>query len=240
MSVLQRQHQDWLEVRHRLGHRRPVVRPIAVRLVITGPVVEVVPYGCPIDLLSAPSMRLIAKLVSLRYGLALDQITSSHRGGAIMLARHEAIFLVRVHTMRSYHEIGRFFGGRDHSTMVHSVASTAARDPRLMAMKIDSEAQEAAWRAFLEADVGIKIAAGRLTEAQIANGLGISFALVHSIAYRWRKARRAEALCQAHNEVPQAINTKRQIRRFRGEVSLSAGNDRPNQKMVATLGNHNS
>ena len=43
--------------------------------------------------------------------------------GGVVRPRQVAIYLCRMFTDESLLEIGRFFGGRDHSTVLHSIAT---------------------------------------------------------------------------------------------------------------------
>lgn len=59
--------------------------------------------------------------------VSLNDIKGPRRGRHIMAARREAVYAVR--TLRpdmSYPAIGRWFGGRDHSTILHSVRKISA------------------------------------------------------------------------------------------------------------------
>ena len=55
--------------------------------------------------------------------LALDQadLTSAKRGRQVVYARQVAMYLSKQLTPRSLPEIGRRFGGRDHTTVIHAV-----------------------------------------------------------------------------------------------------------------------
>ena len=48
-------------------------------------------------------------------------MSSKRRARAIVRPRQVAMYLSKVLTPRSYPEIGRKFGGRDHSTVIHAV-----------------------------------------------------------------------------------------------------------------------
>lgn len=187
MSVLAQQHHDWLEARSRLGHRRPATRPA----IIAAPeqVVEFVPFGVPVDLCSPPSMKLIAKLVALKHGIALEDMSSANLARALTGPRNEAQFLIRTHTARSFLEIGKFFR-RDHSTIVYAVEIFAKRHPEMRQLLTDRDAAEVERRGFVDREVGRHIEAGWLSEVEIAAQLDVSHALVHSIASRRRKIMR--------------------------------------------------
>ena len=48
-------------------------------------------------------------------------ILSSRRTAVVVKPRQVAMFLAKTLTMRSLPEIGRRFGGRDHTTVLHAV-----------------------------------------------------------------------------------------------------------------------
>lgn len=74
---------------------------------------------------SNPKMTIIPiekiqKEVSHFYGLTVKEILSSKRQQNIVLARQVAIYLAREMTDNSLPKIGKQFGGRDHSTILHA------------------------------------------------------------------------------------------------------------------------
>jgi len=76
--------------------------------------------------------RQITAAVAKHLGLTVTELKSKSRQQNIAEARGLAMHLVRRLTGASYAEIGRQFGGRDHTTVLHAcrrVNSTAARDP---------------------------------------------------------------------------------------------------------------
>jgi len=50
-----------------------------------------------------------------------EEMESARRTARIALSRQVAMYLCRHHTDRSLAAIGQAFGGRDHSTVIHSV-----------------------------------------------------------------------------------------------------------------------
>ena len=73
-----------------------------------------------IDRPRRPNVPDIQKAVSDRYGIGIDLLKSEKRASRIVLPRQVAIFLARELTDKSLMEIGRFFGGRDHTTVLHA------------------------------------------------------------------------------------------------------------------------
>jgi chromosomal replication initiator protein len=63
----------------------------------------------------------IQKLVASHYSVSRADILSSRRTAVVVKPRQVAMFLAKTLTMRSLPEIGRRFGGRDHTTVLHAV-----------------------------------------------------------------------------------------------------------------------
>jgi chromosomal replication initiator protein len=73
--------------------------------------------------MSAKRIVLIAQVivaVSEYYGLSPEEVTAKDRTGDALRARQIGMFLSRRMTQRSYPEIGKRWGGFDHSTVVHA------------------------------------------------------------------------------------------------------------------------
>ena len=69
-------------------------------------------------------LRDIAIAVSRQLNIRLLDIKSSSRRRYVVRARNIAIYLCRLHTNKSYREIGQYFGRRDHSTIMHAFNKT--------------------------------------------------------------------------------------------------------------------
>ena len=78
-----------------------------------------------IDILSANRRRItideIQRTVCQFYRVDRTEMSSKRRARAVVRPRQVAMYLAKVLTPRSYPEIGRKFGGRDHSTVIHAV-----------------------------------------------------------------------------------------------------------------------
>ena len=68
-----------------------------------------------------PTPEDILNSVSKRTGISVQQIKSPNRKREIVSARYLAIFIIKQKFDLSLKAIGRLFGGRDHSTIIHSV-----------------------------------------------------------------------------------------------------------------------
>lgn len=90
------------------------------------------------DLLRASSRRVtieeIQKKVAEHYNVKLTDMHSPRRARAVARPRQVAMYLAKQLTTRSLPEIGRKFGGRDHTTVIHAVRKIEelrAGDPTL-------------------------------------------------------------------------------------------------------------
>jgi chromosomal replication initiator protein len=70
------------------------------------------------------SLRDIATVVSRHLNIRLLDMKSSSRRRYVVRARSIAIYLCRLHTDKSYGDIGKYFGRRDHSTIMHAFNKT--------------------------------------------------------------------------------------------------------------------
>lgn len=66
-------------------------------------------------------MRQIIKQVADKHCISVEEIKSHRRSRNVVNARHEAFYRCRHETSNSLPQIGRFFGGRDHSTVLHGI-----------------------------------------------------------------------------------------------------------------------
>ncbi len=77
------------------------------------------------DLLRANDKRVtvedIQKQVAVHYNIKLADMHSARRSRAIARPRQMAMYLAKKLTTRSLPEIGRKFGGKDHTTVMHAV-----------------------------------------------------------------------------------------------------------------------
>ncbi|MGF1475122.1 MAG: chromosomal replication initiator protein DnaA [Geminicoccaceae bacterium] len=77
------------------------------------------------DLLRANERRIsieeIQKTTVAHFGLKLADMTSKRRARAVARPRQVAMYLAKQLTPRSLPDIGRRFGGRDHTTVMHAI-----------------------------------------------------------------------------------------------------------------------
>lgn len=80
------------------------------------------------------TLQRIIELVTRYYGVKLHDLQSRRRHKSVTEPRQVCMWLARRQTRFSLEEIGGYFGGRDHTTVMHSVKAVDERittDPRL-------------------------------------------------------------------------------------------------------------
>jgi chromosomal replication initiator protein len=71
------------------------------------------------------SIERIQETVIERFGLSLDELCGERRSQNIVYPRQVAMYLSRELTDSSLPKIGRQFGGRDHTTVIHATSKIA-------------------------------------------------------------------------------------------------------------------
>ena len=66
------------------------------------------------------TVDFIQRCVTEEFGLSLQDLKTRRRNKTIVLPRQIAMYLSRELTDLSFPEIGNFFGGKDHTTVLHS------------------------------------------------------------------------------------------------------------------------
>lgn len=80
------------------------------------------------------SIELITKVVCEFFNLEENKLREKNRRKEIVLARQVAMYLSKLLTKSSLKTIGLHFGGRDHSTVIHSqtsIENLVAEDPKM-------------------------------------------------------------------------------------------------------------
>ncbi len=96
-----------------LAHASLMARPLSSELIA-----EVLPRGCS---RGPTSVEQIQQQVAERFGVSRAELVGTSRAATPLRARQVAIFLTRELTDLSLPQIGRLYGGRDHSTVLNSV-----------------------------------------------------------------------------------------------------------------------
>ena len=73
------------------------------------------------------TVREIQEQICEAFGISLDQLLSPSRGAAVTWPRQVAMYLARELTDQTLPAIGREFGGRNHTTVMHACRRTAER-----------------------------------------------------------------------------------------------------------------
>jgi chromosomal replication initiator protein len=80
------------------------------------------------------SIDAVVKATAERFGVSRADILSQRRTADVVRPRQVAMYLAKTLTLRSFPEIGRRMGGRDHTTVLHGVRKIeqlAAQSPTL-------------------------------------------------------------------------------------------------------------
>ena len=102
-----------------LAHASLMARPLSSELIA-----EVVPRTRPTQ---PTSVEEIQQRVAERFGISRAELIGSSRAATPLRARQVAIFLTRDLTDLSLPQIGRLYGGRDHTTVLNSLRRVEAR-----------------------------------------------------------------------------------------------------------------
>jgi chromosomal replication initiator protein len=87
-----------------------------------------------------PSVRAIQEQTAAAFGLSVEELLSGSRSGAVAWPRQVAMYLARELTDQTLPAIGKAFGGRNHTTVLHACKRTAEK------MAADPEAYDAVRR----------------------------------------------------------------------------------------------
>ncbi len=101
-----------------LAHASLMARPLSVELIA-----EVIPRGRSAQ---ATSVEEIQQRVAEGFGISRAELVGSSRAATPLRARQVAIFLTRELTDLSLPQIGRLYGGRDHTTILNSLRRVEA------------------------------------------------------------------------------------------------------------------
>jgi hypothetical protein len=87
-----------------------------------------------------PKIELIQKIVCRHFNIVLKDMLSARRTADVVYPRQIAMFLCKEFTKRSLPEIGRRFGGRDHTTALHAVRVIGEREQKIESLAADLKA----------------------------------------------------------------------------------------------------
>lgn len=88
--------------------------------------------GAPVGAEAMAGMRraiaaTVKRLVAAEAGVTVKQLTSPSRQAKVAHARQLAMYLTRMYSYYSTPQIGRFFGDRDHTTVLWALARVQGR-----------------------------------------------------------------------------------------------------------------
>ena len=72
-------------------------------------------------IISKNKIDLVQQLVADTYNITIDDLKSKKRNANIAVPRQVAMYICRVVCEESFPKIGMEFGGKDHTTVMHSV-----------------------------------------------------------------------------------------------------------------------
>lgn len=111
-----------------------IVRTAYMERPVTIEAVEEVLGDLPVKAEKRVTVDEIQKSVAAYFSITPSDLNSKRRTQSVVRPRHIAMYLAKTMTTRSLPDIGRRFGGRDHSTVIHAVAKITAQlgsDPLL-------------------------------------------------------------------------------------------------------------
>ena len=93
------------------------------------------------------TIERIQREVSKLFGVALSDLKAKDRRKAVALPRQIAMYLARQLTHASLADVGRAFGGKDHTTVLHAVSKiqTLLREDPKLRTSVDSLVQGIKW-----------------------------------------------------------------------------------------------
>lgn len=111
---------------------KPIQQLVAEPNDVFGPILpseEELAFGPKVHPAPPPASRIeqIQRAVVKRYGITRMELLSSRRTNQVVRPRQIAMYLCKMMTPRSLPEIGRRFGGKDHTTVLHAVRKIEAR-----------------------------------------------------------------------------------------------------------------
>ena len=116
-----------------------IVRTAFLNRPVTLDTVEEVLGELPLRAEKRVTVDEIQKATAAHFKISVDDILSKRRTKTVVRPRHIAMYLAKTMTTRSLPDIGRRFGGRDHSTVIHAVNKVAGALESDSALNADIE-----------------------------------------------------------------------------------------------------
>lgn len=86
---------------------------------------------------SGPTIQAIIDAITSYYDVKLSDLLSKRRHKSIAQPRQIAMWLARKYTRYSLEEIGGYFGGRDHTTVMHAIRTVTSRQEDDQSLRMD-------------------------------------------------------------------------------------------------------
>lgn len=150
--------QNYRAVRNRVNQWKPRPKPCEAVMQIEQPEIRPVeekPMDAPASVTvimtqsGFPTIASIIAVVCAKYGVTRTDILSHRRTRNVVVPRQIAIVLAKRLTLRSLPELGRRFGNRDHTTILHAInkisrmrADDPAFDAELQALERELKPSE--------------------------------------------------------------------------------------------------
>ena len=103
---------------HFVPAKKPEPKPPAIEIVEVAAIIPEPPKPIPVERLGT---EVIIRHIGLKYGMTKEEIKCGMRLKHMVRVRHIAMYVTRKVTKRSFPEIGRRFGYKDHTTIMHAV-----------------------------------------------------------------------------------------------------------------------
>lgn len=87
-------------------------------------------------------MDIVQRAVAAKFGVTIPELKSIRQGNRIVIPRQLAMFICKEMTSKSLPEIGRAFGGRHHTTVMHALDRVEQRMADPAFAKIVDEIRE--------------------------------------------------------------------------------------------------
>jgi len=104
-----------------LEHSTPTVRSVAKIIKKLGRT-HLEGFDEPSDAAPKRSLHLedVVETVSAHFRLSQDELLGDSRKGHVLLPRQVSMYLIRSELSASFEQIGEFFGGKNHTTVIHA------------------------------------------------------------------------------------------------------------------------
>lgn len=110
---------NYREVKNRIKNWKPKPKPIPITILSDDGAVSV--RRPSKDRPPTPQLLAVIHAVCREYKVSVIDILSNRRMAYIVFPRQVAMTLAKRVTLKSLPEIGRRFGGRDHTTVLHAI-----------------------------------------------------------------------------------------------------------------------